>query len=71
VRQVLIRWSELPPDLSTWEDYEALKQSFPDAPTWDQADFPAPGNVSTVTAGELPTQSSSPRPTQRPTKKNV
>jgi hypothetical protein len=31
VAQVLIKWSELPEDLATWEDYEALKQSFPGA----------------------------------------
>jgi hypothetical protein len=45
VPQVLVRWSELPPDLSTWEDYEALKQTFPAAPAWGQAVFPEPGNV--------------------------
>jgi hypothetical protein len=28
VVQVLIKWSELPEDLATWEDYEVLKQSF-------------------------------------------
>jgi hypothetical protein len=61
VQQVLVRWSELPLDLSTWEDYEALKQSFPDASAWGQVDFQAPGNVSTITLGELLAQSSSPR----------
>jgi hypothetical protein len=32
VAQVLVRWSELPDDLATWEDYKALKQVFPHAP---------------------------------------
>jgi hypothetical protein len=51
---VLVRWSELPPDLSTWEDYEALNQIFLDAPAWGQAVFPAPRNVSTAIVGQLP-----------------
>jgi hypothetical protein len=32
VSQVLIKWSELPNDLATWEDHEVLKQSFSTAP---------------------------------------
>jgi hypothetical protein len=28
VAQVRVRWSELPDDLATWEDYVALKQAF-------------------------------------------
>jgi len=37
VPQVLVQWSNLPPELSTWEDEEALKQEFPRAPAWGQA----------------------------------
>jgi hypothetical protein len=32
VQQVLIKWSNMAPELSTWEDKEALKQQFPYAP---------------------------------------
>jgi hypothetical protein len=71
VQQVLVMWSELPPDLSTWEDYEALKQTFPVAPAWGQAVFPEPGNVSTSAIDQLTAQSASPRHSLRPTKKSV
>jgi hypothetical protein len=39
VAQVHVKWSELPDDLATWEDYTALKQAFPRAPTWGQTGF--------------------------------
>ena len=34
VSQVLVKWSHLPPELSTWEDEEALKQEFLRALAW-------------------------------------
>jgi len=37
IPQVLVKWSHLPAELSTWEDEEALKQEFPRAPAWGQA----------------------------------
>jgi hypothetical protein len=48
VTQVLIKWSELPTNLATWEDYEALKHAFPCAPAWGQAGLQEGGNVSTL-----------------------
>lgn len=36
VTQVLIKWNNLPSSLSTWEDYEALRQEFPRAAVWGQ-----------------------------------
>jgi hypothetical protein len=48
VAQVRVRWSELPDDLATWEDYVALKQAFPQAPAWGQAGFQEPGSVRTT-----------------------
>lgn len=35
--QVRIRWSTMPEELATWEDYDALRQRFPHAPAWGQA----------------------------------
>lgn len=35
--QVLIKWSSLPPELATWEDYKVLKERFPEAAAWGQA----------------------------------
>jgi hypothetical protein len=37
VQQVLVRWSNSPDTLATWEDLEPLKQRFPEAPAWGQA----------------------------------
>jgi hypothetical protein len=37
VSQVLVKWSHLPQELSTWEDETALRQDFPRAPAWGQA----------------------------------
>lgn len=37
IPQVLIQWSGWPVELSTWEDEEALRQQFPNAPAWGQA----------------------------------
>jgi hypothetical protein len=34
VQQVLMVWSELPRNLATWEDRDALQQHFPFAPAW-------------------------------------
>lgn len=34
VHQVLIKWSGWPESMATWEDLEALKQRFPNAPAW-------------------------------------
>jgi hypothetical protein len=45
---VLIRWSELPNELASWEDYEALKQKFPSVYAWGQAVFEGEGNVRVV-----------------------
>jgi hypothetical protein len=32
VKQVKVKWSELPDDLSIWADYDTLKQQFLAAP---------------------------------------
>lgn len=37
VPQVQVKWSNLPPELSTWKDEEALRQKFPRAQVWGQA----------------------------------
>jgi hypothetical protein len=37
--QVLIKWSTMKEDMATWEDYEVLRQRFPDAAAWGQAAF--------------------------------
>jgi ribosomal protein L21E len=37
VAQVLIRWSDSPIGLATWEDLDSIRQRFPRAPAWGQA----------------------------------
>ena len=39
VPQVLITWTGLPQDLATWEDYHVVKERFPKAPAWGQAEL--------------------------------
>lgn len=48
--QILVQRSTLPATSATWEDYEALKKSFPGAPAWGQAGAEEEGPVSTVAA---------------------
>jgi hypothetical protein len=48
-------WSSQPSSLATWEDLEALKHTFPQAPAWGQAGSHGGGNVSipsSVTGGQ-------------------
>jgi hypothetical protein len=40
---VLVKWSHMSQELATWEDKEALRQRFPAAPAWGQADSQAQG----------------------------
>jgi hypothetical protein len=37
VPQVLIKWTGLPADRATWEDWEVLKTRFPSVLAWGQA----------------------------------
>lgn len=45
IPQVLVQWSQWPAELATWEDEEALRQQFPKAPAWGQADSDRGRNV--------------------------
>jgi hypothetical protein len=46
VTQLKVQWSGWDQALATWEDAEALKLAFPNAPAWGQAEFKGAGNVS-------------------------
>jgi hypothetical protein len=48
VSQVLVRWSELPDDLATWEDLEGIQQRLPATAAWGQVGIQDTGNVSTT-----------------------
>jgi hypothetical protein len=67
VSQVLVQLSELPPELATWEDHDALRQLFPGTLAWGQAAFQEGGNVSIVTTPVTV----GPRRSSRPRKANV
>jgi hypothetical protein len=43
VPQVLIKWTSLPEDAATWEDYYVVTKQFPDAVAWGQATSPGAG----------------------------
>ena len=47
VPQVLVRWSHLPADATTWEDYNVLQKAFPAASAWGQAQSQGGGDVRT------------------------
>jgi hypothetical protein len=34
VVQVLVKWSSLPAEMATWEDFYEIKQRYPVAPAW-------------------------------------
>jgi hypothetical protein len=50
VPQILIRWSSVPVESATWENYYVLKNRFPDAIAWGQADTESRGIVMCVPA---------------------
>jgi hypothetical protein len=37
ITQVLVKWTQLPAQMGTWEDYQLLKTQFPDAASWGHA----------------------------------
>jgi hypothetical protein len=45
---LLVWWSNWPAPLATWDDEEAIKQSFPYAPAWGQAIFYGGGDASSA-----------------------
>jgi hypothetical protein len=51
VEQALIKWSQMPLELSTWELLLHLRQQFPRAPAWGHAASQEEGSVSTVRPG--------------------
>jgi hypothetical protein len=49
VLQVMIKWTGLPTDAATWEDWDVLQQRFPAVLTWGQASSSPGGIVTPVT----------------------
>lgn len=53
--QVLVRWTGQMSEDATWEDAGMLRQQFPTAPAWGQADFDGGRNVADSTvSGTVP-----------------
>jgi len=50
VIQVLIKWTHLPSDAATWEDWDVLVARFPAMLAWGQASSPPGGVVTTTVA---------------------
>ena len=48
VPQVKVKWTHLPEDAATWEDYNVLRALFPDALACGQASSSAGGDVRPV-----------------------
>jgi hypothetical protein len=45
ISQIKVNWTGISPDITTWEDYTVLKQRFPKALAWGQADSQGGGGV--------------------------
>jgi hypothetical protein len=56
VSQVLIRSSNIPQESATWEEYYVLRQKFPDAGAWGQADSVEGANMTTTEVGTVVTE---------------
>ena len=54
VRQGLIKWSQLPSSLSTWEDLDYLRQQFPRAAVWGHPGAQGRGDVRTEDQHAVP-----------------
>jgi hypothetical protein len=67
-RQVLVKWTGWPLELSTWENETALKQMYPSVPAWGQAASQGRGNVTTASEEQL--QAQDPVTEKRPRKAN-
>jgi hypothetical protein len=56
ITQVLVKWSQLPTEMATWEDYYVLQQWYPEASVWSPAASQGGSNV--ASAGTNVTSSS-------------
>ena len=46
IEELLIQWSNLPPDVATWDDLTTIQSQFPEFPlSWGQDVFKGTGNV--------------------------
>ena len=52
ITQVRVKWTQLPEDAATWEDWDVLKVRFPAVLAWGQASFSPGGNVTQDTVTE-------------------
>jgi hypothetical protein len=53
--QIKVRWSNLPNDCTTWEDYYVLKKRFPDAALWKEAPAREGDSVASPSPGDMVT----------------
>jgi hypothetical protein len=47
--QILVKWTGLPAEMASWEDYHVLKAKFPTSPIWGPDGSSAGGTVTAVT----------------------
>jgi hypothetical protein len=53
VTQALVKWSDWPSSMATWEDLNTLKHRFPAAPAWGQAASQGGGMLATLVLATL------------------
>ena len=71
VSQLLIKWTNVPASLATWEDATALRQQFPNAAVWGQPAHQEGGSVSPGTEDGSVSIGVGPRRSTRPKKVNA
>jgi hypothetical protein len=67
MEQGLVQWSQLPPELATWEPLTALRQQFPHALAWGHAGSKGKGNVSNLNHSDSVEAAPSGSPSGSPT----
>ena len=45
IKQLLIQWGDLPPEMATWEEEIGVKRRYPESSAWGQAETQGGGNV--------------------------
>jgi hypothetical protein len=55
VTQVLVRWSGIPKESATWEDFNVVRTRFPDSLAWGQASVQGGGGGNVTAPGKSAT----------------
>jgi hypothetical protein len=66
VTQVLVKWTSMPAEFATWEDFYVIKSRFSKAPAWGPTGSQGEGNVMYGTRQDYGAQSTRQSPEEKP-----